>query len=240
MASAYASTLPHANTTYKKKNPTKLRVFFIPLFATGHLIPMTDLAALLAHDPRVEATIVVTPANAALIYATISHSSNPISILTVGLPAGIENFAAASSPSESDLIHSAVDSAHQTHEALIRHHLPDALIADIPFWWAGVVADELGIPRLTFHAIGVFPERILNNLSSMRSEIANSASDNPVVIVPGLPGKQIWFPKSELPGFFVSESHVSWPWARIKEVQLKGHGVVVNTFYGLEPEYCAI
>ncbi|XP_072971417.1 probable UDP-glucosyl transferase 73B6 [Typha angustifolia] len=239
---ASPSPPPHANTTDRKTNPAKLRVFFIPFFATGHLIPMTDLAVLFAGNPRVEATIVVTPSNAALISATISRSSNPIRLLTypfpsVGLPAGIENLATAS-PSESHLIYAAVDLAHQSHEALLRRHLPDALVADIPFFWAAAIADELGIPRLTFHAVGVFPQLIMNNLFRIRSEIANSGSDNTVVTVPGLPGKQIRIPRRELPQFLVSEDHMSESWARMKEAQLRAHGVVVNTFCGLEPEYC--
>lgn len=57
----------------------RLRVFFLPFFARGHLIPMTDLACLMAAAStdavEVEATMAVTPANAAAIAATVAGNA---------------------------------------------------------------------------------------------------------------------------------------------------------------------
>ncbi|CAN6292479.1 unnamed protein product [Urochloa humidicola] len=126
------------------------------------------------------------------------------------------------------------------HEALLREHRPDAIISDVPFWWTTDVAAELGIPRVTYHCVGGFPQLVMNNLFTMRSEIVRRVSSDAgaVVSVPGLPGKEITIPVSELPNFLVQDDHLSSSWEQMKARQLTSFGVVVNTFLDLEQPYC--
>ncbi|KAG6514870.1 scopoletin glucosyltransferase-like [Zingiber officinale] len=225
-----------------------LRVFFIPFFASGHMIPMVDLACLFAGRPGVEPTLVLTPANADLIRSTLDRSAaagRSVRLLlfpfpSVGLPDGVESIATAPA-SDTWRVHKAVELAQSVHDELIRLHRPDAVVADIPYWWTTSIAADLGIPRITFHAVGCFPQLVMNNLFRIRSELAinnGSSSPTPIVTVPGLPGRSISIPRAELPSFLKAPNHMTAAWDRMKQAQLKCHGVVVNTFSGLEGEYC--
>ncbi|WOK91562.1 anthocyanin 3'-O-beta-glucosyltransferase-like [Canna indica] len=228
-----------APASHTMKKP--LRVFFIPFFASGHIIPMVDLACLFAVRPDVDPTLVLTPENAALVRPTLDRSAadgRPVGVVlfpfpSVGLPDGVENLATAPA-SESWRVYKAVDLAQHAHEEILRNHRPDAVVADIPYWWTTGIAAELGIPRVTFHAVGVFPQLVMNNLVRIRSEIQES----PIVAVPGLPGRPIELPRAELPNFLLEKNHMTDAWNLMKEAQLGCHGVVVNTFYDLEKEYC--
>ncbi|KAF8762318.1 hypothetical protein HU200_009588 [Digitaria exilis] len=193
----------------------RLRVFFLPSFARGHLIPQTDLACLMAaaRPGEVEATMVVSPANASVIAPT----------------GGVRRGRRA---------RRGACSARHTSRCSVST-APDAIVADVPFWWATEVAAELGVPRLTFHPVGVFPQLAMNNLFKMRSEIIRVSSvAGAEVSVPDLPGKEITIPVSELPSFLVQDDHLSKSWDQIKSCQLAGFGVIVNTFVDLEQPYC--
>ncbi|KAJ0984702.1 hypothetical protein J5N97_003058 [Dioscorea zingiberensis] len=223
----------------------KLRVFFIPFFASGHIIPMTDLACQFAKRPGVEPTMVLTPANAALIRPTLDHSAfsgHPVQLLlypfpsATHLPSGIENLGSVSSD-ETWKIHKAVDLSREAHDRIIREHTPDAIISDIPFWWTTAIANDLGIPRITFHAVGVFPQCIMNNLVKNRVHDHVPTDSHPFTI-PDLPGPCIMMVKSELPEFLKHRNHLTSAWNDLKKSQLESYGVVVNTFYELEHEYC--
>uniref|UniRef100_A0A0D9ZER6 Glycosyltransferase n=1 Tax=Oryza glumipatula TaxID=40148 RepID=A0A0D9ZER6_9ORYZ len=224
----------------------RLRVFFLPFFARGHLIPMTDLACLMAAAStdavEVEATMAVTPANAAAIAATIAGNAAVRVVCypfpDVGLARGVECLGAAAAH-DAWRVYRAVDLSRPAHESLLRHHRPDAIVADVPFWWATGVAAELGVPRLTFNPVGVFPQLAMNNLVAVRPDIVRGGADGPPVTVPGMPGgREITIPVSELPDFLVQDDHLSMSWDRIKASQLAGFGVVVNTFAALEAPYC--
>ncbi|KAL6894066.1 hypothetical protein ACP4OV_008164 [Aristida adscensionis] len=221
----------------------KLRVFFLPFFARGHLIPMTDLACRMAaaRPSEVEATMVVTPANAALVAPTVARAAVRVLCYPfpdVGMGEGNECLG-ATAPHDEWRVHRAVDLSRPLHGELLRRHRPDAIVADVPFWWATEIAAELGVPRLTFHPVGVFPQLAMNGLIAMRPDIVRGghAGGGPVR-VPGLPGKEIAIPVSELPAFLVEDDHLAMSWDRIKAAQLAGFGVVVNTFVDLERPYC--
>jgi hypothetical protein len=79
-----------------------------------------------------------------------------------------------------------------SHESILKAHQPDAVIADIPFWWVTYIAAELSIPCITFHSVGVFPQVVLNNLFNIRSDIiARDVSHAQLVKVEDLPGPEI-------------------------------------------------
>ncbi|KAJ3708678.1 hypothetical protein LUZ61_012383 [Rhynchospora tenuis] len=229
-------------------SPKKIQVFMIPFFATGHLIPMTDLARLLAAHPNVEPTIVTTPANADIIRPSLASNNGPdnmVRILTyafpsVGLPPGVENLSTAPSD-ESWRVDTAARLSQSTHDLLLRAHKPDAIISDIHFWWTTKIANEMSIPRLTFYPVGLFPQIVMNNLSEIRPDIFSRRDDDPYqcyISVPDLPGPQISIPVSELPFFLRDESHLADIGENIAFSRLNGSGTVVNTFSDLELDYC--
>uniref|UniRef100_N1R556 Cytokinin-O-glucosyltransferase 3 n=1 Tax=Aegilops tauschii TaxID=37682 RepID=N1R556_AEGTA len=224
-----------------------LRVFFLPFFARGHLIPMTDLACRMAaaRPAEVEATMVVTPANATLIATTVTRAvdaGHAVRLLRypfpdVGLESGVECLGTVAQH-DAWRVFRAVDLSQPIHEKLLLEHRPDAVVADVPFWWVTDIAAKIGVPRLTFHPVGIFAQLAMNNLYAIRSDIIRDGVAAPSVIVPGMPGKEIAIPPSELPEFLLQDAVLSMEWDNIKAAQLAGFGVIVNTFADLEKPYC--
>ena len=184
-AVSMATTLDDRGAAAASGAGRRLRVFFLHSFARGHLIPQTDLACLMAaaRPGEVEATMVVTPANAALIAPTVARAAaagHAVRVLRhpfpdVGLGDGVECLATAPAR-DAWRVYRAMELVQASHESLLREHRPDAIVSDVPFWWTTVVAAELGVPRLTFHPVGVFPQLAMNNLFKMRADIIRISS----------------------------------------------------------------
>ncbi|KAJ0985967.1 hypothetical protein J5N97_004323 [Dioscorea zingiberensis] len=180
--------------THAGHEPRPLRVFFIPFFATGHMIPMVDIARLFAAR-GVDATVLVTPSNAALISRTIddaAESGLPIRTLLypfpsaeVGLPPGAENIASVPL-ADAPKIDAASLLTAGDHERLLRLHHPDAIVSDTHFYWTTSIARDLGIPRIGFHAIGLFPDCVLSSLIRHLPHLSVTDDLHPFT-VPGLP-----------------------------------------------------
>ncbi|ONK60507.1 uncharacterized protein A4U43_C08F19220 [Asparagus officinalis] len=130
----------------------------------------------------------------------------------------------------------AVDLCEHEHRRILQEHRPDAVIADVPFWWTTSIARDLGVPRITWHSVGVFPQLVMNSLFEYRNEIIGTKGD---VIIKDLPGPNLKMPVSELPEFAWSSSNfIAESWGNMKKAQLEGYGVVVNTFHKIEQAYC--
>lgn len=219
-------------------------MFLIPFFARGHLIPMTDFACLLSSShPDIEPTMVVTPGNTKFITSSLgksnSNTQQPVQILTypfpsTGVMANIETVGIGSS-TESSTINQALHIIRPCQEQLLQQYKPDALIADFKFPWIAAIAADLGIPCLFFMCSGAFPVLVYRCLSRMRANIGLHDQ----ITVLGLPGPDIQMPVLELPRFVLPEEE---KYARYVESMFKPlldvFGVVVNSFRGLELEYC--
>lgn len=224
---------------------SKLRVFFIPFYATGHMIPFLNLASLFAARPDVEPTLVTTAANVALLRPIIDRFASsgchvdlllfPFPSAEAGLLPGQENI---SSIPYADIYKMcmASDASKDVIKRLLHLHRPDAVVTDVAFWWMSSVTLELKIPNIIFHIIGAFPQRIMDALHRGRTYELEDNFD--AITVADLPGKEIRIPRSELPWFLRTHTHLTDSWVKMKEAQMESFGVVVNTFYELEPEYC--
>ncbi|KAJ4785494.1 Glycosyltransferase [Rhynchospora pubera] len=229
----------HANTK-------KWRVFVFPYFARGHLIPMTDFARLLsASHPDIEPTMVVTPGNTSFITSSLGKSNNgstqqPVQILTypfpsIGLKSNHETVGIGTS-TESSTIDQAFRMVRVGQEQFLGQHKPDAVIVDAKFPWIATTAANLGIPCLFFLTSGVFPLVVCGYLSKMRAKL----SLHDYVTISGLPGPEIRMPALELPGLVLpeEENYARYVENTILKSWLNAFGIVVNTFHGLESEYC--
>jgi UDP-glucoronosyl and UDP-glucosyl transferase len=239
----------HLSMASTEGSLNKIRVFMIPFFATGHLIPTVDLARLLSANPNIEPTIVTTPANADIIRSYLASdvdgATDTVRIITfpfpsVGLPPGVENLSNVPID-ECWRVDQAAQLSQPAHESLLRTHMPDAIIADVHFWWTTKIANDLSIPRMTFTPIGIFSQIVMNNLFEIQTNILSRKDEDPYrcnITVPDLPGPQISIPVSELPYFLRDANVLSDIGKNIISSRLYGSGTVVNTFGDLELDYC--
>ncbi|XP_042490674.1 UDP-glucose flavonoid 3-O-glucosyltransferase 7-like [Macadamia integrifolia] len=103
------------------------------------------------------------------------------------------------------------------------------------FPWATDIAAKLGIPRLLFHGTSFFSLCVSNHLNRYAPH-ENIKSETQTFIVPGLPD-QIKLTRSQLPEHLKTPSELSNLLQRIRESEEKSYGVLVNSFYELEPAY---
>uniref|UniRef100_J3M8K9 Uncharacterized protein n=1 Tax=Oryza brachyantha TaxID=4533 RepID=J3M8K9_ORYBR len=117
-------------------------------------------------------------------------------------------------------------------EALIKDQSPDALVTDVHFSWNAGVAEELGVPCVSFLVVGLFSEL------TMRLLAAATDSDSEEVTVAGFPGARLRIPMSELPEFLTSQRKVDGiDMSKLVQGQQRCHAVAVNTFLELERPY---
>ncbi|XP_038983522.1 scopoletin glucosyltransferase-like [Phoenix dactylifera] len=128
----------------------------------------------------------------------------------------------------------AIDALRRPLAELLRAHRPDCLVSDSIFPWTADAALALGIPRLVFHGPGAFPLCVHRSLE-LHNPHAGVSSDSEPFAVEGLPDR-IQMTRSEIsPIFFYPDFLRS-----ITEAEEKSFGIVVNTFYELEPAYAEL
>ncbi|RCV17070.1 hypothetical protein SETIT_3G189900v2 [Setaria italica] len=229
----------------------KLRILLIPFFASSHIGPLTDLAFHLAaaRPGVVEATVAVTPANATVVRSALARrgpsAGATVQVATYafpsvdGLPPGVENLSTVAATDAWRIDAAAWDEAlmRPGQEGHIREHSPDAIITDPHFFWNVNVAADLGVPCVTFHAIGTFPTLAMVNL--VLGGIHNSTGS--VVTVPGFPNPDIRVPLMELPEFLRTQQIIPRSIGdRAVSAQGRCLGLAVNTFFDLEHGYCEL
>ncbi|KAK9165797.1 hypothetical protein Scep_000988 [Stephania cephalantha] len=143
-------------------------------------------------------------------------------------------------------------------QLLIEHH-PDCIVADMFFPWVTDVAAKHGVPRLVFHGMSFFALCAMHIVESnapyysTNGDIISTPKENLEIIkVDGdddeennqefvlkfldLPD-EIEMKSSQLPDYVLTPSPVKELLAQIKESEVKSYGVLVNSFYDLEPNY---
>ncbi|PKA60590.1 UDP-glycosyltransferase 73B5 [Apostasia shenzhenica] len=225
---------------------SSLRILLFPLMAQGHMLPMLDISKLLAAR-GVRVTILTTPANAAAVRPTLDRANAslpiPISLRIIPFPAeatglheGSEN---ASFPPSDDLLPAflwAIRSLRRDFEEVLRELLPDCVVSDIFMPWTQAAATELEIPRLIFQGSNFFFQCMAD--AAYRHKLTEKEPHSPAaaVLVPGLPhriemlGSQLMDP-TKMPPELAQIMH------EIKMAEPKSYGMVVNSFYEMEPEY---
>ncbi|GAV90448.1 UDPGT domain-containing protein [Cephalotus follicularis] len=228
----------------------QLHIFFFPFMAHGHMIPTIDMAKLFASQ-GVKATIITTPLNAPLFSKSIQRARDlgfDIHIRTLkfpaveaGLPEGCENVDTITSnePNKGLLTKFAVATSmlQEPLEHLLQECRPDCLVADMFFPWANDAAAKFGMPRLVFHGTGFFP-LCVSECIKLYEPHKKASSDSEPFVVPGLPG-DIKLTRKQLPDFVfedIQDDRTRF-FKQVKESDLKSYGIVVNSFYELEPAY---
>lgn len=219
------------------------------------MIPMVDIAKLLARRRGVSVTILTTPVNAARFRATLSRpmaSGVKIQVLELrfpsseaGLPDGCENIDALPSLDLASNFFAAINMLRQEAETVVERiePRPSCLISDMGLPWTAEIALRLNIPRLVFHGTCCFS--LLCNHRIMGSNILSSlSSDSDRFVVPDFPVR-VEFSKAQVSGSANNKSQsTSSNAAVLQEFREKilaadraTYGVIVNSFEELEPEY---
>ncbi|KAF7849608.1 hypothetical protein BT93_L0482 [Corymbia citriodora subsp. variegata] len=100
---------------------------------------------------------------------------------------------------------------------------PDGLISDMFFPWTTEIAAKCGIPRLVFHRTSYEPHKKV-------------LCDSEPFIIPNFPG-EITFSRMQLLDYVREETEFTKFYNEVKESEKRSFGVVMNSFYELEPAY---
>nr|DAD37373.1 TPA_asm: hypothetical protein HUJ06_008014 [Nelumbo nucifera] len=224
----------------------ELHIAFLPFTALGHLIPMVDMARGLAAR-GVKVTIITTPLNALLFQNSIDRditSGHPIQLLTLPLPPmdsplpdGCENISTTSAPFPETFnkLFQALSLLQQPLAQLFQHlrFRPHCIVSDPLLPWTTDFANQLGIPRIIFHATNFFYHCVSESLVRYQDKIP---PDGGAFRVPGLPN-HISFSRSQLPDPIKVQAEFGEIFNSVREAELRSHGAVMNSFYELEPAY---
>ncbi|KAJ8632022.1 hypothetical protein MRB53_025358 [Persea americana] len=224
-----------------------LHVLFFPLMSQGHLIPMIDVAKLFALRAGVHVSIVTTPLNAAQIQSTIDRTTrfsghHPITIhllqfpsIEAGLPIGVENFDSFTREQTGIAFTKALPLLHHPFEQLVEQHCPDCIISDMFFPWTVDVAAKFNVPRLVFHGTSFFAVCVGDSIERYKPHEGVATETEPF-LVPKLP-HPIETTRSQLPDFLKTRTPFTEMMERVQESINQSYGVVMNSFYELEPDY---
>ncbi|KAK1429452.1 hypothetical protein QVD17_11661 [Tagetes erecta] len=227
---------------------TNLHFVLFPLMAQGHLLPMVDMARILAQRGAT-ITIITTPLDATRIRPVISRAIDSnlkiqlldlqLRLTEVGLPEGWESLDKLPSMEYWKQLSVAIDLLEQPAEDLLRKLMPppDCIISDFLFPWTTDVARRLNIPRLVFNGPGCF--FLLCMHVTFNSKILGGfKSDTDPVVLPGLPDR-VEVTKRQITGLSrtTNDEGDMGTWVRAAEAEKAAYGLVVHTFEELEPEY---
>ncbi|XP_059652920.1 scopoletin glucosyltransferase-like [Cornus florida] len=226
-----------------------LHLFFFPLMAQGHMLPIIDLAKLFAAR-GVRATMITTPLNVPIFTRAIqrseSLSTNMITIRAItfpakeaGLPEGLENLDLVTTPELHIKFFHAINLLQQPLEQLLQECHPNGLVADRFFPWATDLAAKHGIPRLAYRTC--FFSTCAQDSVTKNKPYQNLSSDTEPFIIPGLPD-HINMTKLQLHdhirlGF---ENDFSRLVGSARESADRSYGNIFNSFYELEPAYAEL
>ncbi|KAJ8563359.1 hypothetical protein K7X08_031811 [Anisodus acutangulus] len=224
----------------------ELNFVLIPLLAASHIIPMVDMAKLLAQR-GVTVTLVMTPINAIRFTAVIDRaigSGLPIRVLELhfpakeaGLPEGCESVDVLPCLAYRRNFFTAIDMLQDQAEKSLAEMKPkpNCIICDTHIAWTAETADKFQIPRIIFDGMSCFNQLCMHNLYIMKDQ--NQIPESGPFVIPDLPDR-IEVTKVQLPGAFNPATIcVQDIRDKIRAAETKAYGVVINTFEELEQRY---
>ncbi|CAI9783147.1 unnamed protein product [Fraxinus pennsylvanica] len=225
-------------------NPRRLLHFvFVPLLAQGHMIPMIDMARLLA-EHGVVTSLVTTPHNAYRFSSSIrrAHAAGlqidlieiPFPCQEVGLPLGCENLDSVPSRNLIRNFFRALNKLqHPLEQYLEQHNLPPScIISDKCLSWTSQTAKKFKVPRIVFHGTCCF-SLLSSHYVKLYKPYLSVKSDLEPFVIPGIP-MRVEITKAQLPGAFVTSPELDDIRDEMQEAESSAYGVVVNTFQELE------
>ncbi|CAL9164367.1 unnamed protein product, partial [Musa hybrid cultivar] len=235
----------HAPTASNGESKTRPHFVLVPFLAQGHMIPMADMAVLLA-ERGARVSFITTPVNAARTEAVVRRVRRagiavefvelPFPCAEAGLPQGCETIDLL--PSD-ELIKQFLDATGFLRHPLTQHLRAQrqprtCIIADSCNPWTKGVAEELRMPYILFHGPSCLNMLCVRMI--LRHKIYERIGDPfEPFNVPGLPHRleismalTAWF--ITMPGWEKFREEV-W------EAETAADGFVINTFEALEATY---
>ncbi|KAG6492571.1 UDP-glycosyltransferase 73C2-like [Zingiber officinale] len=224
----------------------KLHFVLVPLFAQGHMIPMIDLARLLATRGAL-VTVVTSPHNSARFKALIDRV-NDFGLLIrlaelrfpcaeVGLPEGTENVDLLEFGEQSEKFFVAMSMLSEQLVGYLRQQRlrPTCLVSDSCTPWTMEVARELELPRFVFHGPSCFYLLCSRNVHESASSGDVPSDFFQPFFVPGLPHK-IEVVRIQALGFF---DFPGWEklHGQVLEAEATAEGIIINTFREMESPF---
>ncbi|KAI7746700.1 hypothetical protein M8C21_009263, partial [Ambrosia artemisiifolia] len=226
---------------------THLHFVLFPLMTQGHMIPMFDIARLLAERGSM-VTIITTPVNASRFKPVIDRAINDqlkiqilelqLPLTQVGLPEGCENFDLIQSAQLFPKLFEAASMLEEPAKNMLQGLTPppSCIISDNLFSWTNSIARNLSIPRLAFHGPGCFTCLCIH-ISIYTNVLDDIASDSEYFVLPGIPDRieltQLQASSWGGKGLEEAKAFVEV----IKKAEQDASGIVVNSFLELEPYY---
>ncbi|AES81933.1 putative hexosyltransferase [Medicago truncatula] len=225
----------------------KLHFVLFPMMAQGHMIPMMDIAKILAQHHNVMVTIVTTPHNASRytsILARYLESGLHIQLVQLkfpfkesGLPEGCENLDMLPSLGAATNFFNSSKFLQQEVEKLFEELTPSptCIISDMCLPYTVHIARKFNIPRISFGGINCLYLLCLHNLhvNNIMQTMANNEFE--YFDVPGIPDKiEINIAQTGL-----GLKGEAWEQfnSDLAEAEMGTYGVIMNSFEELEPAY---
>lgn len=209
--------------------------------AQGHILPMVDIAKLLAQRGAI-ATLLLTPPQAQRIQKTVDRataSNLQIRILHLKFPTGLDpQFHFLDQLPSSDEIFpffTSLCNLQQPAESLIQtlNPPPTCIVSDSTLLWTLDIADKFNLPWIYFVGGSCFSPVVMSKTYSSKIFTAVT-SDDEFFTVPDLPDK-VQFNNAQLP---TSQTPNMIPfYRRIGVAERRAFGKIINSFDELEPAY---
>ncbi|KAF8034714.1 hypothetical protein BT93_C0890 [Corymbia citriodora subsp. variegata] len=222
----------------------QLHIFFFPFMAPGHTIPMIDLAKLFA-TRGCKSTLITTPHDEPTFLKSIAKTKDSgfninavtmtMPLMEVGLPEDSGNLSKITTMEMHKPFMRAVRMLDRQLELLIEKLAPDCLISDFFFPWTTEIAAKFGMPRLLFHGTSAFSMAGIDCVRLYEPHKKVSCDSEPFVI-PNFPG-EITLTRMQLQDFVREENEFTKFYNEVKESEKRSYGVIMNSFYELEPAY---
>jgi hypothetical protein len=213
----------------------KAHFVFIPLMAQGHVIPVIDTVLLLSTRGAL-CSIIATPSTAARIRPCIEQSGLEVRLLEFPLEYvsdGADNM--DNLPAERmagyfpavALLRAPIEEYLRTQEPRVT-----CIVSDFCHPWSSPLAASLGVPRLSFFPMCAFCALCEHNVEKFK---AFDDEDAPVVVVPVLE-KRLELRREQTPRF-LRHPCMGTLGKEIDRAQADVDGIIINTFFELEPDY---
>ncbi|KAG7638746.1 UDP-glycosyltransferase 73C2 [Arabidopsis thaliana] len=224
-----------------------LHFVLFPFMAQGHMIPMVDIARILAQR-GVTITIVTTPHNAARfkdvlnraiqsgLHIRVEHVKFPFQ--EAGLQEGQENVDFLESMELMVHFFKAVNMLENPVMKLMEEMKPkpSCLISDFCLPYTSKIAKRFNIPKIVFHGVSCFCLLSMHILHRNHNILHALKSDKEYFLVPSFPDR-VEFTKLQV----TVKTNFSGDWKEIMDEQVDAddtsYGVIVNTFQDLESAY---